>query len=661
MKIFFPIFLVFFLYLNSQLLFSQTDSLAGKTSGELINRAIEYHDKSDYVTAIQILQKVSPCDPEYARACYEMGLTYYYSGDTDKALAKCREAEFLHFDEPGIYGLTGSIYDDNGQPGEGIIVLKKALQKWPYNTNLLYNLGVCYLNAGDPVKAEEVLQRGLRINPFHSKSHMALAKANYAMGRMAQSYLAFNMAILISPGLKNLREFDNAITGRLDIFPRSWLYPYPAGYDHGQWDKLSALLQAEFAFKDDFEYPYDLNYTISKQSYILLNSLQFSKADTSFYNSYYAQFFTDMIKSGYLELYLHFMLKNTGNEVVTAWMKNNTAKVNDFISHSQDIINSGRASAFSVDKKEKNISFYHYDDDGNLASVGNMEGDEHIKNGPFIELNTEGGISQKGNYINDKIEGEWLILWPNGSVKQRLSFREGLIDGPCDTYYPNGAKSGFYPMKAGYKNGKVEEYTASGNLVSVNAYTDNVPNGPVIFNNYQAGFSREFSYVRDTVEGLYIEKWMNGMPKQKSNFVKGYYEGKYSTWYANGKPEMEFNYVKGIKTGKYSKYYFNGALEESGEYDGGGNLTGEFKAYDRDGYLITIQQEYKKGLLDGTCTEYFQNGKEQMKRIYRQDTLKRIESFDSNGNTLYVAEESGMKYIQRFTMATESSREKGKW
>ncbi len=90
-----------------------------------------------------------------------------------------------------------------------------------------------------------------------------------------------------------------------------------------------------------------------------------------------------MIKTGYLELYLHFILKNTGSEEITTWMNNNTAKVNDFIKHSQDIINSGRASAFSIERKEKNITFYHYDDDGNLASIGNMEGDEAIKNGTF--------------------------------------------------------------------------------------------------------------------------------------------------------------------------------------------------------------------------------------------------------------------------------------
>jgi antitoxin component YwqK of YwqJK toxin-antitoxin module/tetratricopeptide (TPR) repeat protein len=660
MKIFFSNFLVFFLLLASQTLFSQTDSLAGKTSEELIDKAIEYHDKSDYVTAIQILQKISPCDPEYARACYEMGLSYYYSGDTDKALAKCREAEFLHYDEPSVYSLTGSIFDDMEKPGDGIVILNKALQKWPFNTNLLYNLGVCYLNAGDPVKAEEVLLKGLRINPFHAKSHMAVAKANYAMGRIAQSYLAFNMAILISPGLKNLREFDNAITGRLDVVPRSWLYPYPAGYDHVQWDKSSALLQAEFAFKDDFEYPYDLNYTISKQSYILLSSLQFSKSDTSFYNSCYAQFFTDMIKTGYLELYLHFLLKNTGSEEVATWMNNNTVKVNDFISHSQVLINSFRASAFSIEKKEENISFYHFDDDGNLASIGNMDGDEHIKNGDFIELNEDGDISQKGKYVNDKIEGEWLILWPNGAVKQRLSFHDGLLDGECYTYYPNGAKSGFYPMKAGHKNGKVEEYTASGNLISVNSYSDDVLNGPVVFNDFGTGFTRVFSYTKDTIEGRHTETWMNGMPKQESKYVKGNYEGKFSTWYINGKPEVEYNYVHGVKTGKYSKYHFNGALEESGEYDSDGNLTGEYKSFDRNGNIISVQREFTNGLLNGTCIEYFPDGKEQRKRIYKLDSLKRIESFNSKGITLYDAEESGNEIYSKIYYADGILRIEGK-
>jgi antitoxin component YwqK of YwqJK toxin-antitoxin module/Tfp pilus assembly protein PilF len=660
MKIYFSSFLVFFLLLTSQPLFSQIDSLAGKTSSELIDRAIVYHDKGDYVTAIQILQKISPCDPEYARACYETALSYYYSGDNDKALVKCGEAEFLDLDEPGVYGLTGSIYDDNGNPQEGIRVLNKALQTWPYNTNLLYNLGICYLNAGDPVKAEEVLLRGLRINPFHAKSHMALAKANYAMGRIAQSYLAFNMAILISPGLKNLREFENAITGRLTAVPRSYLYPYPAGYDHSGWDRYTALLQAEFAFKDDFEYPYTLNYTVSKQSYILLNSLQFNGSDTSFYNTCYSQFYTDMVRTGYLELYLHFLLKNTGSEEVSTWMNNNTAKVNDFISHSQNLLNACKASAFSIEKKEKNITYYHFDNKGNLISIGNMEGDEAVKNGDFMELNMDGGISQKGKYINDKIEGEWLIFWPNGAVKQRLTFHDGLLDGPCYTFYPNGSKSGFYPMKAGYKNGKVEEYTASGNLVSENIYTNNVLNGPGVFNNYQVGFSREYNYVNDTAEGPQNEKWMNGMPKQESHLVKGDYEGKLSTWYVNGKPETEFNYEKVVKTGKYSTYYFNGNLEETGEYDSEGNLTGEFRSFDRDGNLSNVQTKFIKGLLNGTCIEYFPDGKEQMKRIYRQDTLKRIESFDSKGNSLYVANESGNEIYSKIFYADGTLRKEGK-
>ncbi len=657
MKISFSNFLVSFLFLISQNLFSQTDSLAAKTASELINKAIEYHDNGDYLTSLQLLQKISPCDPQYARACYEMGLSYYYDGNAEEALAKCREAEFLHYEEPGVYSLQGSIYDDQGKPLEGIAILAEGLQRWPYNTNLLYNLGVCYLNAGNLQKAEEVLIKGLRINPFHAKSHMALAQVNYAMGRIAQSYLAYNMAILISPGLKNLKEFDNAITGRMELVPRSYLYPYPSGYNHSQWDKLTGLLQAEFAFKDDFEYPYDVNYTISKQSYILLTNLQFLKSDTSFYNSCYTRFYTDMIRSGNLELYLHFCLKNTDSEKVGTWLKNNTAKVNSFIRHSQDLITTCRKSAFSIEKQEMDISFYHYNEEGNLISIGNSQRDEN--SGEFILLNEEGGVMEKGNYANGKIEGEWLILWPNGAIKQQLSFHAGLLDGPSCTFYPNGARSGFYPMKAGHKDGKVEEYTSSGKLISVNTYIDSVQNGKVIFNSFQNQFTREFSYRNDTIEGSYTEKWYNGQPKKTVNYVQGDYEGKYSTWYINGNPETVYNYRHGVKTGGYSRYFFNGAQNDKGEYDSEGNLTGEYNAFDREGNVVSVQKVFTKGLLNGASTEYFPGGMIQMLRIYEQDTLKRIESFDSKGNSLYVGEESGKEVYSKSYYADGTLRKEG--
>ena len=51
--------------------------------------------------------------------------------------------------------------------------------------------------------------------------------------------------------------------------------------------------------------------------------------------------------------------------------------------------------------------------------LANAEGEKNIKNGAFIELNEDGGISEKGNYVNDKIEGEWLIFWPNGASKAK--------------------------------------------------------------------------------------------------------------------------------------------------------------------------------------------------------------------------------------------------
>ena len=80
---------------------------------------------------------------------------------------------------------------------------------------------------------------------------------------------------------------------------------------------------------------------------------------------------------------------------------------------------------------------------------------------------------------------------------------------------------------------------------------------------------------------------------------------------------------------------------KAGNMTAKGILTGEYKSFDREGNLVSVQKVFTKGLLNGTCTEYFSDGKIQVQRIYEQDTLKRIESFDSKGNSLYVAEKSG--------------------
>lgn len=239
------------------------------SSDQFVNEGIEFHDKAEYDKAISSYQKVSKSDPNYALACYESALTYYYTDKYEEAMAKCREALSLDYEKAIVYSLMGSILDDTGKQNEGIELLTAALKKWPYNQNILYNLGVCYLNTDNPLKAEEILLKSVSINPYHSRTHLALAKANYMMGRIAQSYLAYNMAMLLNPTVNNLAAYEEAISQKSKLKNQEYKYPYSKNVNSEKWDEIKGLLQSELAFNKDFDYDYQYNYTSGRQSLML--------------------------------------------------------------------------------------------------------------------------------------------------------------------------------------------------------------------------------------------------------------------------------------------------------------------------------------------------------------------------------------------------------
>jgi antitoxin component YwqK of YwqJK toxin-antitoxin module/Tfp pilus assembly protein PilF len=627
----------------------QFDAKQFSTTAELIQKANELHDNGNYAEAIELLGNVSVCDNAYPWACYEMALSFYYSGEIEKALGKCKEAEYLHYDHPFLYSLMGSIFDDLGKPAEGVQILDQAIKKWPYNQNVMYNLSVCYINSGKPDIAERILKKCLTIYPYHTRSHLALARANYAMGRIAESYLGFNMAILITPSVNNIREFENAINGRINITPRGYLYPYPTGSDEKKWDEARWLLQSELAFHDDFDFPYSLNFTVTRQSYILFKILAYDRSDTSFYNRFYVRLFSEILNSGQYETYLNYSMKNTGNQSADAWIQNNSGKITAFISWAQAFLDNGKKYGFFVDHEQKGLTLHYFNDNGGLVSIGESSGTDNVRNGNWIIVSDEGGIEEKGRYHNNQAEGEWMIYWPDGKIRQKLTFYR---DKPVDTiytYHPNGSKAGIYPVINGLKNGQAKEFSSSGLPVLSNIYSGNSLNGTGQFYDYREGFMRIFQYVNDTLEGKITESWLNGSPKLEGFNRKGQYDGHFKTWYPNGKPETECFYIRGVKTGKYKKFNFNGSLSEEGEYDQQGNQIGSFHLYDHQGILVSEAKDYVSGVLTGNYSDYFPNGREQVKRTYVKDTLKKVESYDVNGKLLYSASESGNKvYYKSF-------------
>lgn len=610
------------------------------SGNEIIKQGVELFDNGKYEEAITTFLKVNPCDPMYSKACYEVAYTFHNLGDYKTALQKCQEA--IAIDSTGIqtFILKGNLLDILGRRKDAIDWLEFVATKYPYNQSLLYNLGICYINNGDIQKAEATLLKGIYYNPYHATSHLAIARINYMMGRKAQSYLAYNMGIIMSPRLQYLKNYEEAICGKIDSISKSYLYPYPSNVNHVKWDDLTALLNAEVAFRENFPYDYNLNFLSSRQSVFLIKQMKFEEKDTSIYNQFYVRFFKKLLEDKELEACMYYSLGNAGSEQVNEWLKKNVALNDTFIGHARQTIEHWKKYGFSIANEKKHQIVFHFNEDAALESVGMLnETAEPAREGVWYFIRGTGAIEQKGNYRNNMIEGEVLKYWPDGSVRQQLNYKEDKLDGLNYTFHPNGVKSGVFPRNNGISEGVEEEYNSAGKLSSRTLYKNGQIEGTVVSIDYINGFRNETPYVNNKRQGKMTEYWLNGNKKTEAMYVDSLLNGPFKKWYANGQLEWEGNFVKDIQVGKWISYNSKGGKSAEGTCDENGNLTDTYSEFDRQGKMTIQISGYNKGEKDGIQTYYFPDGKVQAKFVIQKDIIRHIDCFDLSGNKLYSADE----------------------
>ncbi len=616
---------------------------------DIIHQGIELFDNGKYEEAVSTYLKVNACDPSYVLACYEMALSYDNLGNYQMAIQKCQEALDLDPSDIQFCILKGSLLDEADRREEAIDWLVRLDKICPYNQSLIYNLAICYLNNGDLQKAEELLIRGLYINPYHTSSHMALARINYIMGRTAQAYLAYNMGILMNPGIDNIRLFENTITGQIDSLQKSYLYQYPGNFAHKKWDDLTGLLNAEIAFRPDFQYGYKLDYLICRQSYLLFREMGFDENDTTFYNQFYVRFFRQLFDNNEFETYIYYIFKGVDNKKVSEWLQKSPGVIDKFVDYARKTIESWKEYGFSTAKEAEHHRIFHYNDNGGLESVGKLIGlAQPSREGMWYFVSETGTISQEVNYRNNLKEGESLLYWPDGKLWQKLNFREDKLDGMNYTYYPNGVTSGIYPRKNDIPDGIEEKFNSAGKLISRQTYKNGTVEGNSVSVDYINGFSSEVPFINNKREGTMTEKWLNGNKKTEAAYSDSLLNGIYKKWYANGKREWEGNYSNNEQAGKWTSYYPNGIKSAEGTCDEKGNSVGSYSEFNREGKLSIQISGYRDGKPDGTQIFYFPDGKVQSSIVMDEGRMKHIDCFSISGEKLYAADEMDSVFDYRF-------------
>ncbi len=193
--------LILILLISPFLVFAQSEI------NQMVQEGIVLHDAGKYEAAIAKYKEALNIDKKSSLVNYELGFSYFAKKEYKKAI-KCLDQVIKNGDAllKEAFATKGSCLDDLGKPKEAIKIYQHAIEKFPEDYLLYYNLALTQYNQQEEKDAEANLIQGVSLNPIHSSSHFLLGIIKANAGRKVESFLALHFFLLIEPNTKRSEE-----------------------------------------------------------------------------------------------------------------------------------------------------------------------------------------------------------------------------------------------------------------------------------------------------------------------------------------------------------------------------------------------------------------------------------------------------------------------
>jgi antitoxin component YwqK of YwqJK toxin-antitoxin module/Tfp pilus assembly protein PilF len=628
----------------TSLCFSQKISLIH--SGEVIANAKSLYDSGKYADAITEFLKIPERDTNYVYMLSE--ITFAYIGDKqyDKALEICEQA----LKDPSPYRVTflraqAVATDKKGELEKAVALFKKAIAQYPTDCDILYSLGATYYNNKTYKEAAETFFKVLRINPYHTSSHLNLGRLSIGQGKKTHAMLALGMYLTITNLDNNrlvlLNKFlDNQITdeGSIEVFGANAA------------EKLDQIIKAKVALDKKFKTKVPIAAPVSRQFEMFFEQLSTISNDTDdSWVSYYLPLYKS-IKDENVEPFIYHILSSSDIAVVKKWNSKNEKSLTTFY---QLINKSLRKKRETIEINEfgfsGNVKAW-YDEDNLLDALGEESADD-VKLGHWAYFHDNSQLAAEGNYDDQgKKKGVWKYYNNEGALVNTTDTDTGEV-----TLFTNGIVAEHFYAKDGITNGEVELFYTCGPLREKLGYKEDKRSGPGV-RYFPTGKKQiTYQYDNDNATGEFVNYYENGQVSSKVNYKDGKLSGKYNSYYSNGRMQAEGEYLNDEGVGIWKYYYSNGKLQRMGSYTV--NVPKEWTYYNSQGELTERRPFNVEDRLHGENIIYY-NGKPQFVYTFKKDLLTKIVCYDSAGRVLSSSgHESGNFSVKRYYITGELEAE----
>ena len=170
------------------------------------NLGLAYYHSDQTEKAVAAYQKAIQLNPNFADAYGGLGVIYWRTGNIDAAIRHCQKAIKIAPENIEFHQNLTRIYWQKGRYDAAAVGYKIILELNPADENALHHLGLILLSKQAYDEAVSYFQKVLQINPDSALTHGALGVAYYKLGEADLAIQEFQEVLRLDPRNQNAHE-----------------------------------------------------------------------------------------------------------------------------------------------------------------------------------------------------------------------------------------------------------------------------------------------------------------------------------------------------------------------------------------------------------------------------------------------------------------------
>ena len=635
---------------------SQEKTLGHPNSYEEIYKNVKHFiEAKDYQNIITEFEKLNKNDSLYCDVLLSKSFYAIQLKDFPKAESYIMEGLSLpcvDVKESFCQNLA-SVLINQEKYDKAISVLQEALDDYPKNSKLWYNLGVAHENSRNYEEAISCYIKTIAINPFYKRPFAQLGGLCAKKGLVSQALMCYNMFLILEPenSFQSLNYINNYsgdpdkedVHLQVDISDKDDVF-----------EEIDLVLKSGLSLNKDYETGNKININLVRQNHALLEQLNGVDIKGGFWGNKMVPFYLWINENNLFDEFVYTVTYSIKNEKFKSEVDKNLDKIRAFVENFKTKWNQLATQEWvEVNGQRKLITNYFED---YTQGVGELVNDTLI--GEWTFFNKNGSFKSMGSFDMDgNREGKWIWFTKSKDTGEIAHYKNGKLSGTNISYYDNGN----IEFKTSYTddnlNGLYEYYNEKGALIQKKYFKAGELDG--LYESYFATGKNypeyQIPYSNGKITGEVIQYFASGDTLSTINFLNGNREGEEKTYFAHGPLSSLKTYKEGQLNGPIKSFHPNGQIHEKGNAIDG-YYNGVWIQFHPNGNKKN-ETAYDNGYIDGPYKEYDKDGKLHYEYEYRKGEVIAFTFYNKKGEVISNGRKKGGEfyYVEKSSYGVTTS------